>query len=175
MCVRLCVCACMTPARPLTKSNCGGGRGGTRRLRFLPIDHDVCPASPPCVCVSSPLSSSHRCARQSLILHKISAHQGPPSPLYPFLPFYAIPLHWTGERQGGGPGRRTNRSRASLSGASSNLIFPQTDPDRGRLAGNLSFSACTFNTEVIFLDSGYECTHKHPLPHPTVSFLCQIL
>lgn len=84
MCVRLCVCACMTPARPLTKSNCSGGLGGgTRRLLFLPVDHDVCLSSvPTCVCVSSPLSSSHRCARQSLILHKISAHQAPPrSPL----------------------------------------------------------------------------------------------
>lgn len=104
MCVRLCVCACMTPARPLTKSNCGGGGEGTRRLMFLPIDHDVCPASPRASV--SPARSPHRTGardNRSFFRKSLPIKAPPPSPLYPFLPFYAIPLHWTGERQGGGP------------------------------------------------------------------------
>lgn len=97
MCVRLCVCACMTPARPLTKSNCSGGLGGGQggvfcfcRLTTM----SVCLSSvPTCVRVSSPLSSSHRCARQSLILHKISAHQAPPHPPGPPLALPAFLCH----------------------------------------------------------------------------------
>lgn len=172
MCVRLCVCACMTPARPQTKSNCVGGG-------YLPV-LGFCQVTT--VSVQRPLMSLY--LQPVLLISQVSetiAHSKDLRPSRSILPLRIPPLplpaflyHLSSlDRWGKGwETRRTSGSRALLSGASSNLIFQQSDPDRGRLAGNLSFSACTFNTEVIFLDSGYECTHKHP--QPTVSFLCQI-
>lgn len=62
------------------------------------------------------------------------------------LPGFSFP--WSGETSLRGEGR--GGVLASLSGASGNLISQQRQTGKRRAGGNLSFTDCIFNTEVIF-------------------------
>lgn len=78
------------------------------------------------------------------------------------LSFLAFSFPWSGETLLRGEGR--GGVLASLSGASGNLISQQRQTEKRRAGGNLSFTDCIFNTEVIFYRHwiwGCICTHRH--------------
>lgn len=149
-----------------------------RHLRFPCIDSLGCPGVR-----LSPVCSPHDSRAGGQDNHRFSSFL---RPLYKFLPVWvsSIPppllymlrhphpyslsilpgfsFPWSGETSLRGEGR--GGVLASLSGASGNLISQQRQTGKRRAGGNLSFTDCIFNTEVIFYRHwirGCICTHRH--------------
>ena len=147
VCVYMCVCMCVQCLYFLSilfMAISQVDRTITHSHLFLTLYKSL----PVCVC----LLSLHPSLSFNFFILPLLSLLLSPLPVSARPSFYSIPLslpsslppvRWERGERGGGV-------LASLSGASGNLISQQRQTERGRVGSNLSFSDCTFNTEVIF-------------------------